>query len=258
MRRIHIAGLLALVLTAAGCTEDSDGTHFEPGGDANGTWVVQRAAGTTYVRVLPTSVELYVETDTCFAKTEYAITAIDGPQFTLVQEGLPETSWTIERVGDQLSVVIGTEAMTLEPADVDLNTIAVCGGPEGDFPHAPCETLPEVEVGGSVTGVLEDGDERWTDDTWYDLYSLQLDAGATVTVGMSADDMEALDTYLMLYDAFAVDRIEDNDDIDADAGNYNSRIESLALDAGCYIIVANSYSGDDAGETGGGYAITVQ
>ena len=260
MRRQSIpAGFaLAFALITGACTEDSDGVSFGPGGDVNGTWVVQRASGTTYLRVLPTTVEMFVEGDTCFEKSEYAIQQIDGPSFTLVaEEGGGTSTWSFERVGDALSVTIGADALTLEPADVDVTTLAVCGGPEPDFPNPGCAAIPAIEVGGSETGSLGDGDARWTDDTWYDLWSVQLAAGQTVTISMTADDQEQLDTYMMLYDAAAVTRIDDNDDVDYDGGNYNSRIGPIALEAGCYIIVANSYSGDDAGETGGGYSLSV-
>ena len=258
MRTITTMALIALALATTAC-EDESGVAMDPSGEVNGTWVVQRAAGTTYVRILPSTVELYVEGDTCFERTRYQITAIDGPQFSLVAEeaGTP-ASWSFERVGDALAVTMGTEALTLEAISLDVNALKICGGPDPDFPNPGCANIPVVGVGESLTGALGDGDAQWTDDTWYDLWSLQLAAPATVTITMTSDDQDLLDPYMLFYDATGVERIDENDDIDYDGGNYNSRVGPIDLEAGCYIIVAGSWQGDDDGEVGAGYTISVQ
>lgn len=263
MRRLNIPGLLALALTiTAGACEDSDGVSLGPGGDVNGSWVVQRASGATYIRVLPTAVVMYVEGDTCFEKSEYAIDQIDGPEFTLVSEdGSAPSIWSFERVGESLVVQIGAAAMTLEPAAVDLNTLAVCGGPEPEFPHPGCTNIPAIPIGGSETNALGEADAHWpSDDTWYDLWSLQLTEPATVTITMSSGDFDLVDPYLTFYGASGADEdtIDENDDIDFDGGNYNARVGPVDLEAGCYIIVAGSWQGDADSDVGGPYTLTVE
>jgi hypothetical protein len=123
-----------------------------------------------------------------------------------------------------------------------------------DFPHATCTAIPEVTVGGSVSGTLEDGDTRWSDDSWYDLWSLQLDTEQTVTITME-EDGSGIDTYMMLYNSLGTLEIDADDDIDGT--NFNSQILDITLEPGCYIIVANSYEGDDVGEVGGDYTVSV-
>ena len=123
-----------------------------------------------------------------------------------------------------------------------------------DFPHATCTAIPEIPVGGSVNGTLANGDTRWSDDSWYDLYSLQLDAQTTVDILME-ENGSGIDTYLMLYNALGTEEINADDDISG--SDFNSLIDNQLLPAGCYIIVANSYEGDDVGEVGGAYTLSV-
>ena len=260
MRRLTTTALLALAVLTGAC-DDEDAVEMGPGGEVNGTWVVQRASGTTYIRVLPSTVEMYVESDTCFEKSEFDIQEIEDVNFTVVPvDGGTATDWTLERVGDQLSVVINGEALTLEPSTSSVGELEVCGGPEPEFPHPGCTNIPEVEVGESITSALGAGDPQWEDGTWYEIWSVQLDAPATVTISQTSDDTSLLDPYLLFYGASGApeDRIDDNDDIDFDGGNYNSRVGPLDLEAGCYIIVAGSWQGDDEGEVGAGYTISVQ
>jgi hypothetical protein len=258
MRRYAMAALIGLALGTAACEDDS-GVHMDPSGEVNGTWVVQRASGAMYLRVLPSTVEMYVETDTCFLKSEFAIQAVEGVNFTVVPvTGGSTGEWALERVGDRLTAIVNGEALTLEPSTESVGQLEVCGGPDPEFPHAGCLNLPEVEVGGSQTSTLGEGSPQWSDDTWFEAWSLRLDSPQTVTITMTSDDQDLLDPYLLFYDVFGATRIDENDDIDYDGGNYNSRIGPLDLDAGCYIIVAGSWQGDDEGEVGAGYSVSVQ
>jgi hypothetical protein len=260
MRRNAIALLAGLVLAVGAC-DDDDGVRMGPGGDVNGTWVVQRASGAVYLRVLPSTVEMYVESDTCFLKSEFGIQAVEGVSFTVVPvDGGSSSDWTLERDGDRLTVATGIETLTFEPSTESVGQLTVCGGPEPEFPHPGCSNIQEVEVGSTQTSALGEGSTQWSDDTWYELWSIQLDAPTTVTITMSSPDFDLLDPYLLFYEASGAEdaRIDDNDDIDFDAGNYNSRIGPIDLAAGCYIIVAGSWQGDDEGEVGGEYSVSVQ
>ncbi|HEY8470240.1 MAG TPA: hypothetical protein VIL18_11390 [Longimicrobiales bacterium] len=253
--RLAAAALAALSTLATMACADDDGVVFGPGGDLNGTWAATTPEGTVYARITSNTVELYSPVDTCFQLVEFEIRGVDEGTLRLVPEGdTTSVTWAFERDGDVLNLDVGTTTLTLEPVDLDLSTLSVCGGSVGDFPHPPCSLIPPVVIGGTVTGRLEEGDTRWTDGTWYDLWSLQLESAATVTISLNADDPSVMDTYLMLYNAAATERIAQNDDVDSGAGNYNSRIR-IELGPGCYIVVANSYS--DSPEGAGGYSLTV-
>jgi hypothetical protein len=107
-----------------------------------------------------------------------------------------------------------------------------------------------------VSGTLEEGDQRFSDSdpSWIDLYSLQLDTEQTVSI-LLEEDGSGIDMYLRLYNSLGTIEIDNDDDIDGT--NFDSLIEDITLDAGCYIIVANSYEGDDEGEVGGDYTLQV-
>ena len=123
------------------------------------------------------------------------------------------------------------------------------------FPHEPCVNLPLLPLGGTVNGTLEAGDPEW-DGTWYDLYSVQLVDATNARISLS-EDGSGIDTYLAVYDFQMGERIIRNDDIDYDGGDYNSQVET-ALAPGCYVVLANSYDGDDEGEVGGAYVLSLE
>lgn len=251
--RLALVALIGLALTATACAEDDDPTTFSQTGEVSGTWVAQDSAGTTYLRVASTTVQVYSLQDTCFTVRSYDITGIDGGTFTLMDEDSAQAQWSVQRSGPGLVVASDSLDLRLDPTDVSLSSLPVCdAGAAGDFPHAPCSEIPQVAIGGSEHSSLESGDPRWSDNTWYELWSVRLNTPSTVTISLTADDV--VDTYLLVYDASATTRVAENDDVDYDGGNYNSRA-TVELQPGCYIIVAGSYS--ETADDAGGYTVAV-
>ena len=255
MRYWRIAALLCLGLLSAACGDESSPTEFNEAGNLHGTWVLEDTEGTTYVRVTSTAIRVYEQADTCFRRRDYAIEAVNGTTFSLVG-ATEQGDWELRVNGNTLSISSGAGSMDLIASDVNVETLTLCAAVVifGNL-HPSCEELPPLAVPGSVTGVLEPGDSEW-DATWYDLYSLKLGAATSVTVSLTSVDGD-LDMFLAVYNNTGTTRIIRNDDIDAGSGNYDSRL-TVELAPGCYVIVANSYDGDDAGEDGGNYLLEVE
>ena len=83
---------------------------------------------------------------------------------------------------------------------------------------------------------------RSRDSTYARFYTFTLDQEAEVTITLESDT----DPYLYLLDD-SDEVIADNDDIDYDAGNLNSRL-ALTLDAGSYTIEATTYDSEATGD----------
>ncbi|MEO0536417.1 MAG: trypsin-like peptidase domain-containing protein [Cyanobacteria bacterium P01_A01_bin.123] len=98
-------------------------------------------------------------------------------------------------------------------------------------------------------GTLAEGDDRLGDDSLFDTYTFQGEAGQQVTVTMESPDF---DTFLVLLDPSG-QPIADNDDIVA-GSNLNSQITITLPQSGAYRIIANSY--DASGQ--GRYLLTVR
>lgn len=254
MRTRTFAAALLLGLAAGACADEDSPTEFGPTGNITGTWLLEEEHGATYVKVGPSDIRIYTQNDTCFSRRDYEIAAVEGVMFTVVSDTL-EAQWSFELESGTLQLSDGTSTVALVPSDVSVESLQLCAAVViFDNLHPSCAELPAIAVGGSLTGVLEDGDAEWG-GTWYDLYSLRLSATATVTITLSSVDGD-LDMWLGVYDYTGSERIIRNDDIDYDGGVYDSRV-TVELPAGCWVIVANSYDGDDAGEDGGNYRLEV-
>lgn len=99
-----------------------------------------------------------------------------------------------------------------------------------------------------VSGAIES-------ESYAHLYSIEVDAGTDLIVGMFADDGSTLDTYLM----FATeegDVLAEDDDSGADVGGSktDSFIRLTVSQTGIYYIIATR-AGIDAGKSSGGYAL---
>lgn len=99
---------------------------------------------------------------------------------------------------------------------------------------------PVIELGETVEGMLEYGDEQLDSYEYVDFYSFTAEAGQAISIRLSST---AFDTYLLIRTGFGF--MEDNDDIEP--GNFNSGLDVTLPMAGSYLIGATSYS---AGETG--------
>lgn len=93
-----------------------------------------------------------------------------------------------------------------------------------------------------VSGSLDASDNKLTDDSYFEVYYVELAAGQTVTVTMRSG---AFDTYLSIGSQGSAEAAESNDDMEE--GNTDSRVTYTASTAGTYVIIANSL---EAGKTG--------
>ena len=76
---------------------------------------------------------------------------------------------------------------------------------------------------------------------YFDLYDMQ--AGETIYIYAESDE---IDTYLLVCDISCEDGFAENDDIDVDAGNYNSAIEFTFPDDGDYSVLVRDCCEEEA------------
>lgn len=117
------------------------------------------------------------------------------------------------------------------------------GGSGGGLSGAQALTIPTELTGQTLTS--SDGFSLTRTASYADLYSVNLAAGAQVTISMSS----SFDTYLYLYDSTGARVASDDDGGDG----YNSRIQFTASITGVYFIEATTYG---SGVTGT-YALDV-
>ncbi|MBE9080387.1 tetratricopeptide repeat protein [Romeria aff. gracilis LEGE 07310] len=94
-----------------------------------------------------------------------------------------------------------------------------------------------------VEGVLEEGDATLNDDSLYDRYTIEGQAGQTVAITLESLEFN---TFLILRDEQG-NELARNDDIDAEAGNYHSFILATLPADGAYEIWANGLNADSRG-----------
>ncbi len=110
--------------------------------------------------------------------------------------------------------------------EVDLRTVA---GPRPAF----CTPLSTVTAGATVSGVITYTGCQYTDNTFADLYQMNLAADATIDLRLNSSDFDA---YLVLLDSKGALVDEDDDS----GGNTNARI-TRSLPAGTYFLVVKPF-----------------
>lgn len=111
----------------------------------------------------------------------------------------------------------------------------------------PCPEIGHVSSGDVVASSLDSGDCSY--NSYYaEPYVIEVTSSGTVTFEMTSVEVDA---YLTLYTP-AGDILAENDDIDFNGGDYNSRI-SGTLEPGWYVIEASSSFGGEVGA----YTLTV-
>ena len=99
-------------------------------------------------------------------------------------------------------------------------------------------------------GVLHDRHDE-------DRLAIDLTAGETVTLTLAGHgDNPTPDTVLTLYDGDG-ERLARNDDIDTDAGNYDSQLTFTPETSGTYYVGITAYTANPSLDNAGGYALTV-
>jgi hypothetical protein len=115
-------------------------------------------------------------------------------------------------------------------------------------PRPPlCASKASIPVGGSITGTINFGGCQYPDDTFADLYKIELAESATLDIVLTST---AFDAYLQLLDAKGnlIDRDDDG------AGNRDARMVPSLLPGTYYIVVKPV----EAYTAGGAYTLTVQ
>ncbi|MBX2865577.1 MAG: PPC domain-containing protein, partial [Leptolyngbyaceae cyanobacterium MAG.088] len=100
----------------------------------------------------------------------------------------------------------------------------------------------------SENGILNNQDDRLTDNSLYDEYSFSGQQGQTVTISLNSQEFDA---YLLLIDNQG-NKIAENDD--SAQNNSNSTIQIELPYTGQYKVIVNAY--DQRGQ--GSYQMTVQ
>ncbi len=91
----------------------------------------------------------------------------------------------------------------------------------------------------SISGVLEDGDCMLDDESFYDVYAVDVEVGDSVEFRIASTD----------YDPFIIVSQEDNNPITADGGlgQASASVGALARDNETWLIVANSWLANQSG-----------
>lgn len=129
---------------------------------------------------------------------------------------------------------------------IQINDIPQGSGGAGEVGRSQRD-VRQIEMGGSLTGMLEDGDGKLEGGEYRDFIAFDGTAGQSISVEMSSSDF---DTYLGL--VLPTEEIIDNDDYEGSQSR--SRIDLTLRDNGRYHIIATSYN---SGETGT-YQVTLQ
>lgn len=117
--------------------------------------------------------------------------------------------------------------------------IAGCGDDDSSGPDLDCTGGPDIAIGQTVNGVLEEGDDLDIDGAFLDRYALAVNRDRTVQIDMVSTQVNAF-LWLLDDDGGVVD-------VDNDGGaGTNARIVA-ALDRGCYFVEATSSSDGQTG-----------
>lgn len=195
-RRGPLVLLLLTVVLLGGCDEDPANIVSDP---ITGTWVADMAGGTIFVVITEDELHYYTASDTeeCVDRTIYELEPLGGNDYLLRSTLTPvELEARLVAQGGELTWQTESGALDLHESNADPAALPLCAG-GGDDPALVCSELPAVEAGQEVNGALTDEDpsER---GFFYDVYSYQPGAQATVDVTVTSTEIDA---YLYVYDA---------------------------------------------------------
>jgi hypothetical protein len=164
-----------------------------------------------------------------------------GEASGISEEGLAALAWPayVERSAtrDGLFSALEETLRALQPGDQLLFWTTGHGDRERQPPWS--EALP-LHAGVPATGALTSEDLLLSDDTRYDLYRFEGEAGDRIHIVMTS---AAFDTYLYLYDSQR--QVVDRDD---DSGGGTDAVLELELpETGAYYVLANAFDPDEGG-----------
>jgi len=106
----------------------------------------------------------------------------------------------------------------------------------------PVNNQRMLQSGRQVSGTLDASDGKLNDDSYFEVWYVQLSAGQKVTVTMRSS---SFDTFLSIGAHQGNEAADTNDDYEENSTD--SRLEFTASTAGTYVIIANSF---ESGKTG--------
>lgn len=242
-RAAVLFGALLPLLGLAGC-DDGSGPDEEE--DVFGTWLATFGEVRVFFDITEQTLTVFDggRSPECFSIVGYDILARSGSEFEVQVTGATQSfSILLERDGEDLVLTDLTDGRTLRlwASEEDTAGFEECRGSGGE-PGTACASLPQIAVGASVEGELT-SDDAGAQGFRYDLYSLTLDAAASVQIDLESDDFDA---YLFVYDEQGT-LVGEDDDSGADFDSlYDSRL-ILELEAGCYRIEARAWRADQLG-----------
>jgi Zn-dependent metalloprotease len=114
----------------------------------------------------------------------------------------------------------------------------------GDYALLLTSSDPLIPLGEIVSGALASGDLQFpSDDSYFDPYQFQGNAGQTLSMKMYSDDF---DVYMLVYNPYyqVIAELDDTASL-----NTNAVIEEIQLNVpGTYFVIANSYGGNETGD----------
>ena len=266
---LHLLFCLLVGLTLSACGGGGGGgdSDEEPVADVSGTWDITEIMGDNTCFELVGSRETYEVTVTMSGNDVTVQTpagtfrgTIDGDELEWTgsyPEGggtttIEEMDLTVSSDGSRLSGT--TRWRYSEPGFSCSGTTTVEGirtsGPPGGGGGNACGTVIDISPNSTTMGTLEAGDctgenldPGSNDTTFVDEFRVTLSSGGTLTIRM---DSTALDAFLFLIDSAtscanaacdAGQVIATNDD----GGGGSNALISVPLNAGTYIILANSF-----------------
>lgn len=114
----------------------------------------------------------------------------------------------------------------------------------GDYALLLTSSDPLIPLGEIVSGALASGDLQFpSDDSYFDPYQFQGNAGQTLSMKMYSDDF---DVYMLVYNPYyqAIAELDDTASL-----NTNAVLEEILLNVpGTYFVIANSFGGNETGD----------
>lgn len=135
-------------------------------------------------------------------------------------------------------------ANSLRDGETGAYRLSVSWGPAVVTTVTTATPVASLTVPGYAKGQLGAGDRVADDDSYYDCYAFDAQAGRTLEIGMASEDF---DTYVSLHDGGTCDAEIDSNDDGFEEGT-DSLLQHRVARAGRYSVRANSLSSDETGD----------
>jgi hypothetical protein len=147
-------------------------------------------------------------------------------------------------------------AMIVTDGDYQIAVNTLSGGVTGDYTLSvesrtvPLRPARRIDVGDTATGELTDEHPAFDDGSYYEVYHIRAAAGDRLRITLRSDDFDAFLYFGEVGDLSCEHCITDDDGADGT----DSVIDTSVEQAGDYMIIVSSFSGDEVGR----YTLTVE